>query len=147
MPERHGPPASRPSDEWNPRTGLLRAFRRLAVRSGVALVLWAATLWLAAPILNFLTLHPATLILFCVVMIAPGVAIGHGLSRKLTEIAGMVSIPLSAMAVAFGWAVAVLGVVLADMLRPLGDWQCGFAWLTTGFWISLWLVKTTWIET
>jgi len=40
----------------------------------------------------------------------------------------------------------ILGVVLAGLLRPLGDWQHVFAIGATGFWTMMWLVRATLLE-
>ena len=126
--------------------GLRRALLRLAVRSLMALVLWAAVVWLITPLLNFLVPHWAIFGVTALLLFLPGVAIGHGLSRNLPEIAGMTGLPVAGMAMAFGWAVAVLGVMLADAIRPVDDWQYGFTMLATGFWITIWVIRATLLE-
>ena len=131
---------------WTPMIGLRRALFRVAIRSAIALVVWAAVLWLITPVLNFLPARWAIVGVTTLVLIAPGVAIGHGLSRRLTEIAGMAGVPVAAIAITFGWAVAILAVVLASMLRPLGEWQYEIAIAGTGFWTMLWQLKATLLE-
>jgi len=88
----------------------------------------------------------AILAVFAIVLLVPGVAIGYGLSRKLNEIAGMTGIPLAAIAVAFGWAVIILGTYLADMLRPLEEWRYGFTTAVTAVWVTLWQIRATCLE-
>ncbi len=129
--------------QWTPLIGLKRMLMRLLIRSAIALVLWTAVIWISAPVLNFLVPHWAIFGVTALVLLAPGVAIGHGLSRNLTDIAGMAGLPVAFSAVAFGWAVVILGVGLANMIRPLGDWQYGLTMMATCFWATAWTLNTT----
>ncbi len=133
--------------QWTPWLGMQQAAVRLALRSAVAFVIWTGLVWVITPVLNFLTAHWAIWAVTGIVLAAPGVAIGCGLGRKLSEIAGMTGFPLLVMACAFGWAVVYFGVLLADTFRTLGDWQHATAVAATGFWVTLWLVRATLLET
>jgi len=126
--------------------GLQRAGVRVALRSALALVIWTGVVWLITPVLNLLTAHWVSWSLTAIVLAAPGVSIGYGLGRKLSEIAGMTGLPLLVLVCAFGWAVVYLGVLLADTMRTLGDWQHAIAVAATGFWVTLWLVRAILLE-
>lgn len=132
---------------WRPIIGIRAAAGHLAIRSGIALVVWGALIWLATPVLNFLA--PLWLVygLLAAAMAVPGIAIGHALSRRLTEIAGMAGPPVALLALGFGWAVVILGVLLPGLLRPLGDWQEVLVIGFTGLWTLLWVAKSTLVET
>ena len=132
--------------EWTPALGLQRAAGRLALRSVIALVIWAAVVLLVTPLVNRVPASVGLLGLTALVLVAPGVAIGYGLGRKLPEIAGMTGVPLLVIACVFGVAVVYFGVALAGMLRPLGDWQHSFAIGVTGLWVTLWLLKMTLLD-
>ena len=127
--------------EWTPALGLQRAAGRLAFRSVIALVIWAAAVLLVTPLFNRVPASVGLLGLTALVLVAPGVAIGYGLGRKLPEVAGMTGVPLLVVACVLGAAVVYFGVALAGMLRPLGDWQHSFAIGVTGLWVTLWLLK------
>ena len=132
--------------QWTPLIGLKRMFVRLLIRSVIALVLWTAVVWIGAPVWNFLIPHWAILGVTGLVLLAPAVAIGHGLSRNLSDIAGMAGLPVAVSAVVFGWAVAILGVGLANMISPLGDWQYGITMMATCFWVTAWILKATLLD-
>ena len=131
---------------WTPLVGLRRALSHLVIRAAIALVLWTAVVWLITPVLNFLVPHWSIFGLITVVMAVPGVAIGHALAKNLTDTAGMSGLPVAVMAIAFGWAVVILGVVLAHTIRPVGDWQYGFTVVATGCSTTLWLIKATLLQ-
>ncbi len=128
---------------WTPMLGLRRALMHLAIRSAIAFALWIAVVWLITPVLNFLIPHWTIFGLLTAVLAVPGVAIGHGLAGKLTDKAGMGGFPLAAIAIAFGWAVVWFGVVLANSVLPIGDWQYGYTMVATGCWMTLWVMKAT----
>jgi len=132
--------------EWTPLGGLRRALVRLAVRSGVAVVLWTAAAWLMTPVLNILIPHWSHFALLMLFALVPGVAIGHGLSKKLTEAAGMVSLILTAVAVLFGLGVVFAGMTLATLIQPIGEWQYRFTMFATGFWTTAWIIRATLME-
>ena len=88
--------------KWTPLAGLRRAGLHLGVRSTIALFVWSAVVWLVTPVLNLLIPHWAVFGVTALVMVAPGAAIGHGLSRNLNDIAGMAGVPVAALATAFG---------------------------------------------
>lgn len=128
---------------WTPLIGLRRALLRVAIRVPFAIVGWALFLWLAAPVLNFLVASLAIFAMIAIVMLAPGTAIGHGLSRGATEAAGMVGLSVAFIVIAGAWVSVWVGMEIATAIRPINDWQLGFAQLATGLWASLWAVKAT----
>ncbi|MHC4948939.1 MAG: hypothetical protein ACYTG1_11865 [Planctomycetota bacterium] len=110
-------------DGWSPGRGLARATVRVLVRGAVSFVVLGGLLWLVTPALNALPAHWSQFALVAAVMTVPGFALGAALSRGLTEIAGFVSVVLTAVALAATWAVVVGVTAAARLLRPLGDWQ------------------------
>ena len=126
--------------------GLGRALRHLAIRGMIVFVVWTAIMWFITPGLNFMVPDWSFFGLTAVVMAAAGTAIACVLAKNLTVVAGMSGLPVALMAIAFGWAVAVLSVLVADSVRPLGDWQYGFAVVGTGCGCSLWLLKATLLD-
>jgi len=131
---------------WTPMIGLRCAVTTVAIRLPIAVVGWALCLWLAAPVLNFLTMSLAIFAMIVIVMLAPGAAIGHGLSRGVTDAAGMVGLTVAFIVVAGVWLSVWIGMEIATMLRPIGDWQLGFAQMATGTWASLWAIKAAVFE-
>ncbi len=132
--------------EWTPQLGLQRALVHLAIRSAIALLLWGAVVWLATPVLNFLVPHWAIFGVTGLVLVAPGVTIGHALARNLSDIAGMTGLVLAVMAAGFGWGTVILGIMLADLIRPIGGWQYGITMMITGIWVTLWILRTTLLD-
>jgi len=131
---------------WSPLIGLRRAAMHVALRMPLAIVGWALFLWVAAPVLNFLTLSMSILVMICVVMLAPGVAIGYGLSRGTTDAAGMIGLAV-AMVIVIGACLSVwLGMKIATAIRPIGDWQLGLTVISTSTWATLWAVKAAVFE-
>ncbi len=133
-------------EEWTPMVGLRRAFSRMVIRSAIALVVWTVVLWFITPVLNVLEGHWMFFGIVTVAMVPPGVTIGHGLARKMEEITGMTGLPVAAMAIVFGWAIAVLAVVIAHSVRPIGDWQHGYVTVATGMSATLWVIKATMLD-
>lgn len=131
---------------WTPLVGLRRALRHLAIRGVIAFVVWTAVMWFITPALNYMVPHWSFFGLTTLAMAVAGAAIAHVLAKKLTDVAGMSGLPVAVMAIAFGWALAVLSVLVADAFRPLGDWQYGFAVVGTGCGCSLWLIKATLLD-
>lgn len=131
---------------WTPAIGLKRALGRLVIRSIVALVVWTGLVWLATPALNFLVPHWAILGVIALVLAAPGTAIGYGLWRKLPDIAGMSGFPIAGLALIFGAAVVMGGVMLGNAFRPLGGWQYGFIIFGTALWLAVWIIKSALVE-
>jgi hypothetical protein len=131
---------------WTPMIGLKRALWRLVIRSVVALVVWTGLVWLATPVLNFLIPHWAMLGVIALVLAAPGTAIGYGLWRKLPDIAGMSGFLIAGLAVVFGFAVVMGGVMLANALRPLGEWQYVFTIFGTTLWLAVWIIRSALVE-
>lgn len=132
---------------WTPWIGLQRVAIRVGLRAPLAIIGWAALLWLAAPVLNFVEVGGfRTAVLVILVMVAPGVAIGHWLSYNLTDAAGMVGLPVAAVAVAGVWLALWAGTEVTLLLRELGEWQVFFSRNPTGVFASLWAMKNTMSE-
>lgn len=131
------------ADEWTPMIGLRRALVALLWRSVIWLVIWAGLVWLCTPALNLVPVHWAWFGLLAVILAAPGMVLGHGLSKNLTERAGFGSPLVTALAAIFVWAVIFGGVEIAAQLRPLDDWRITFTGLATSLFATLWIVKAT----
>ena len=131
---------------WTPLIGLRRAAIHVAIRLPFAIVGWALFLWLVAPVLNFLTVSISIFAMIAIVMLAPGTAIGCGLSRGVTDAAGMVGLTVAFITVVGAWLSVWIGMEIATSLRPIGDWQLGFTQMATGIWASLWAIKAAVFE-
>lgn len=130
-------------DDWTPLIGLRRSVVSLLWRSLVCLPLWGVLIWLCAPAINLVPMHWAWFGILGLLVATPGVALGHQLSKGLTEDAGFVSPVLTLLAAAFAWAVIIGGVEIVDVWRPLVDWRGPFIEIATGLFATLWVVKAT----
>ena len=132
--------------QWSPGTGLIRVVRHLAMRAFVDALVWAGVLVLGKPALDYATSHWAGLAPTALVMIVPGILIAHSLSSQLNDVAGMVDKTVTLLAVLFGWATVVGGVLLATWLRDYGEWLQWICLFATGVSCTAWTIKLTWVE-
>ncbi len=132
--------------EWTPLRGLMKAAWLLAWRSVIAVLILAALIWVATPLLNSLYFHWFPLIGLVVACTIPGAGLGASLGKRLSETAGMNSLLLTLMSGAFAFACAFGAVELASLLRPLGDWQSFVVPFSILLFAVIWLVKATLIE-
>ena len=127
---------------WTPLLGLRAAGLVVLCRVPVAIAFWIIFLISAAPVLNFLTIAMSIITMIVIVAIAPGVVMGYGLSRGLVERAGFTGVILSILPMIGTVAAVWIGSLIALSIRPIGDWQIGFASLATAAWACLRSFKT-----
>lgn len=136
-------PAEPPQKKrWTPLLGFRAACLVVLRRVPVAIALWTLCLVVAAPVLNVLTVAMSIFAMIAIVAIAPGVAMGYGLSRGVADRAGFTGLGVAAFPVAGCVAAVWTGTLIALWIRPIGDWQIGFASIATAVWASLWSLKS-----
>lgn len=131
---------------WTPIIGLRNAALAVAIRLPFAVAGFAICLLIASPVLNFLTISLAIFAMIVILALAPGVAIGYGLTKGLTDRAGFTGVVLAVIPVAGSIAAVIAGAKIATMIQPIGDWQLGFASLATAIWAGLWSLKAVVFE-
>lgn len=131
---------------WTPLIGLRNAGVMVLVRTPVATAGYVICLLVASQVLNFLTISMSIFAMIAVIAIVPGVAIGYGLTKGLTERAGFTGLVLGTIPVVGSIVSVVCGANLATLITPIGDWQLGFASIATAVWASLWSLKTVVFE-
>jgi hypothetical protein len=133
--------APRPG-EWTVGVGIRRALVAIVMRSALVLPFWAGFVWLLAPIVNAFPFSIFAMGGVAVLFIVPGVAIGHVVSRRLNDIAGAQSYLFTIMAVVCEIAVAMGGVEIAQIWRPLPQWADFIAMTATAY-AALWTWRNT----
>ena len=116
--------------------------RQAGVRSIVVLPFWAAFVWLVAPVVEMFPFDPFAMGGVALIFIVPGVAIGHVISRRLNDIAGCQSLLFTALAAAFEVAIAIGGVKIAEIWRPMPNWG-GFVAMCATLYAALWTLRNT----
>lgn len=129
------------NEHWTPLIGLRRAFLLVLIRVPFAIGFWVICLFIASPVLNFLTIAIPIFAMIIVIAIAPGVAIGHYLSRSVTERAGATGFTLALIPIAGAIAAVCIGSYIAVAVQPIGSWQLQFASLGTATWACMWSFK------
>ncbi len=132
--------------KWTPMIGLRRAAVLVGIRLLFTIAGWALFLWLAAPVLNFLVMHWAIFAMIAIVSVAPGTAIGYGMSRGVTDAAGIVGFSVAFVVIVGIWLALWAGIEIATWIRPIDDWQLGICQMSAGVWASLWAIKVTVLE-
>jgi len=128
--------------EWSLATGLRQALLAIVIRSIVVLPFWAAFVWLVAPVVEMFPFDPFAMGGVALIFIVPGVAIGHVISRRLNDIAGCQSLLFTALAAAFEVAIAIGGVKIAEIWRPMPNWG-GFVAMCATLYAALWTLRNT----
>lgn len=135
--------------DWTPVQGLARASGALLIRSIIVLPFWAGFIWLVTPLLNlfpFPGFWMGGLIGRALIIIIPACVLGHVLSRKLNDKAGMQSVIITGLALVFAIAVIAGGIELAVFFRT-GLTAKGFISMCASGALGIFIVRNTLFET
>lgn len=132
--------------EWTPLVGVRNVSLRLLLRGVVTAIIWTPVIWFVTPGMNALPAHWAVWGVIGFILVVIGFAIGYGMCRDVSDSAGFSGMVLMAIAVSFIALTCYACVAVADLLRPVGEWQQFFLVAGPGMGASAYALKETLLE-